>query len=105
MRIPSRFFTSSLAGLSFLIVAAAPLAAQTSPKLDRALSDVVAHSGSSELHRVIVRAKAGYRQWVRQQLATRGLSVVADHPSINGLTVELTTEAIQSLCNGGTVDG
>lgn len=89
-----------------LIVAAALLAgsaaaAQPRQKLDRVLSEVVkSERGSGKKHRVIVRAAATSRQWLRARLQAEGRAVDAEHPSIAALTVELDAEEIARFCQG-----
>jgi serine protease AprX len=104
MRIASRGFTTSFIGLAFL-VGVTPAAAQLRPRLDRVLSDVVERQAPEQTHRVILRTKEGYGAWLRQELASQGVAINAEHPSIEGLTLTLSAAAIAGMCESTAVAG
>jgi hypothetical protein len=82
----------SLAAVALGLLAAAPVSAAPAPKLDKALRQVDA--GAPQ--RVIVRVTAGKRAQVREALKAAGL-VIAEHPSIDAFTVELTPADYRKL--------
>ncbi|MGE3191601.1 MAG: S8 family serine peptidase, partial [Vicinamibacterales bacterium] len=75
--------------------------AQGPAKLDRALADG-ARAGVAR-QSVIVRAREGYRSWVRRQVEKK--TIEADLPGINALAVELSASEIADLCTSFAVEG
>jgi serine protease AprX len=105
MRIRSRFLTSLLIGL-IALAGVSPAAAQLRPRLDRVLSELVEGQASSgQTHRIILRSKDGYGEWLRQELTAQGVAIDAEHPSIDGLTLSLSATAIAQLCASAAVAG
>ena len=106
MSNPSRLLTKTSAALIVLLLAT-PATAQSPRKLDRVLDEVVAQQDGSDTQtqRVILRVRAGYREVVKRLLKAQKLNVAAEHPSINGLTVDLTPANIASVCANPVVEG
>jgi serine protease AprX len=104
MPIVARRFSTLAAGLVILL-AVTPASAQPLHKFDRVLQEVVQKRTSSEKRKVIVRARPGYREWLRQHFTARGVSIDADHPSIDGLTVALSADGIATFCAVAAVEG
>src|SRR5262245_63536784 len=106
MPATSRFITQTVVGL-VIALAITPAQAQTRRKLDRVLDSIVQKrdaAADKAKHRVILRTKAGYRDLVRQQLASQGVWIHADHPSIDAMTLELDPAAIDRLCGTSVVE-
>ena len=62
-------------------------------KLDRALQHAHA-KGDGGKQRVIIRAKAGYETWLRQQLMAQREHITGEYPSIAAMSVELDADTI-----------
>jgi serine protease AprX len=88
-----------LAGLALVPTLAL---AQSAVRLDQSLTEARREGRSS---RVIVKAKAGYRAWLKQQLAAQGKEVGAEHESIDALSVELSAADLDAVCGGPAADG
>ena len=89
----------AVAATAFVLLAAGPASASPAAKLDEALR----HAPSGARQRVIVRVQAGRRAQVRQAARSLGL-VVAEHPSIEALTVETTPQGWAKLAARADVE-
>lgn len=76
--------------------------AQPAARLDRSLAEAQREGRSS---RVIVKARAGYRAWLKQQLAAQGKHVGAEHESIDALSVELSAAEVEAVCGDPATNG
>src|SRR5262245_26240218 len=97
-------FVRSLCARTILVAAAAALllptpslaAGKDRSKLDRALAAEV-HSGHPSAQRVIIQTRDDARDGLKRALTAHGDVIVAEHPSINALTVELHGEDLSAL--------
>ena len=93
---PARY-SHLLAAFVFVVVSgdAAAASAQGRGKLDKALQTAVDETQGAAKHRVIVRARAGYIEWLKQQLAEQGAVIGSEHPSIDAVSVELDSQDVE----------
>jgi serine protease AprX len=84
--------------LLVLALAHAPAYAQVrQSKLDRFLREAVKSEAPAQPLRVIVQTRPGTRAAVRQTLQSHGDRIVAEHPSLDGLTATVHQEDLASL--------
>ena len=88
---------STLLVLAIAVLADGTASAQgRRSKLDRALQEVVRSAGRGS-QRVIVQTRPGAREQVKRALRTHGDVVLAEHPSLDALTVNLHREDLAAL--------
>ena len=92
---PARY-SYLLAAFAFVVVSgnAAVASAQGRGKLDKALQTAVDETQGAAKHRDIVRARSGYIEWLKQQLAEQGAVIGSEHPSIDAVSVELNSQVV-----------
>ncbi|MGB2717049.1 MAG: S8 family serine peptidase [Vicinamibacterales bacterium] len=82
----------------FALLANGPAMAQgRHSKLDRVLREAARNSSSVQSLRVIVQTRPGTRAAVKRSLQSHGDQIVAEHPSLEGLTVTIHQEDLGTL--------
>lgn len=89
---------SVLLTLVCALLANAPAVAQgRHSKLDRVLREAARNSSAGQSLRVIVQTRPGTRAAVKRSLQTHGDQIVAEHPSLDGLTVTIHHDDLGTL--------
>jgi serine protease AprX len=88
---------SVLLTVTFGLAAGSVSAQVRHSKLDRVLREVLNVGSSTESVRVIVQTRPGTRAAVKKSLQSHGDRVVAEHPSLDGLTATIHRDDLASL--------